>query len=88
MVGCLKTLGIGISVTADPDESANRTITIRGTGGILARGGSSDRPIELYVGNAGTAARFLADYEGKGDQLTIKVKKAKAPKEPKEKKSE
>ena len=60
MVGCLKTLGIGISVTADPDESANRTITIRGTGGVLARGGASDRPIELFVGNAGTAARFLA----------------------------
>ena len=60
MVGCLKTLGIWISVTADPDESANRTITVRGTSGILARGGSPESPIELFVGNAGTAARFLA----------------------------
>jgi 3-phosphoshikimate 1-carboxyvinyltransferase len=47
-------------VAADPDESANRTITVRGTSGVLARGGSPERPLELFVGNAGTAARFIA----------------------------
>ena len=43
---------------------------------------------EILKGEVEEGGTILADYEGKGDQLTIKVKKAKAPKEPKEKKSE
>src|SRR5678815_5268387 len=60
MVRCLERLGAGVSVSQDPDESANRTITVTGTGGALTQGGSSERPVELFVGNAGTAARFIA----------------------------
>ena len=43
---------------------------------------------EILKGEIEEGGTIMADYEGKGDQLTIKVKKAKAPKEPKEKKSE
>ena len=60
MVRCLERLGAGVSVSQDPDESANRTLTVTGTGGALTAGGSSERPVELFVGNAGTAARFIA----------------------------
>ena len=60
MVDCLKTLGVGISVAADPNESANRTITVRGAAGTMVPGGSRENPLELFVGNAGTAARFIA----------------------------
>src|SRR5688572_23660403 len=60
MVSCLKTLGAGITVTADPHESANRTIRVTGTNGVLKPGGSPESPLELFVGNAGTAARFVA----------------------------
>jgi 3-phosphoshikimate 1-carboxyvinyltransferase len=59
MVDCLKTLGISIEVAEDPEESCNRTITVHGNGGILRAGGSPEQPLELFVGNAGTAARFL-----------------------------
>ena len=60
MVKCLERLGVRVSVAEDPDESANRTITVIGTGGSLAHGGSPEHPLELFVGNAGTAARFIA----------------------------
>ena len=43
---------------------------------------------EILKGEIEEGGTILADYEGKGDQLTIKAKKVKAPKEPKEKKSE
>ena len=43
---------------------------------------------EILKGEIEEGGTIMADYEGKGDQLTIKVKKTKAPKEPKEKKSE
>jgi len=60
MVKCLKTLGVGVTSTTDSRESANRTIEVEGTGGVLTRGGSTEDPLELFVGNAGTAARFIA----------------------------
>lgn len=60
MVQCLQRLGVGIAVTADPDESANRTIRVDGRGGSFAPGGSASCPLELFVGNAGTSARFIA----------------------------
>lgn len=60
MVDCLRALGTDISVVTDPLESGNRTIKIVGRGGIINPGGSPAQPLELFVGNAGTAARFIA----------------------------
>jgi 3-phosphoshikimate 1-carboxyvinyltransferase len=60
MFDCLRQLGIPISIEADPNESANRNITVTGHRGALAKGGTLEAPRELFVGNAGTAARFLA----------------------------
>lgn len=60
MVNCLKTLKIDVTVTEDPQESGNRTMTVTGRGGSMSRGGSPEAPLELFVGNAGTAARFIA----------------------------
>lgn len=59
MVDCLERLGFGITVANDPDEPANRTIAVEGGGGVLPNAGGA-KPLELFVGNAGTAARFLA----------------------------
>ena len=59
MVACLRTLGVDVEVLPDPTESSNRTFVVDGCGGEFAPGGTVARPVELYVGNAGTAARFL-----------------------------
>jgi 3-phosphoshikimate 1-carboxyvinyltransferase len=60
MVDCLQELGFMVNVEPDPAEDCNRTITVYGQGGHVPRGGTIDQPMELFVGNAGTAARFLA----------------------------
>jgi 3-phosphoshikimate 1-carboxyvinyltransferase len=60
MVECLQELGYMVNVAPDPNEPCNRTITVYGQGGRVPRGGTSEQPLELFVGNAGTAARFLA----------------------------
>ncbi len=60
MVGCLRELGFRVNVGADPREAGNRTITVCGKGGEVPPGGTGARPVELFVGNAGTAARFVA----------------------------
>jgi 3-phosphoshikimate 1-carboxyvinyltransferase len=60
MAECLRRLGIAVTVEDDPAEPANRTISVIGTGGDFADGGSEASPLDLFVGNAGTAARFLA----------------------------
>jgi 3-phosphoshikimate 1-carboxyvinyltransferase len=60
MVECLQELGFMVNVEPDPDEACNRTITVYGRGGEVPRGGTEAQPLELFVGNAGTAARFLA----------------------------
>jgi 3-phosphoshikimate 1-carboxyvinyltransferase len=60
MVEGLQELGFMVNVAADPDETCNRTITVYGLSGKIPRGGTPEQPLELYVGNAGTAARFLA----------------------------
>ncbi|HEX9045960.1 MAG TPA: hypothetical protein VF988_02945, partial [Verrucomicrobiae bacterium] len=62
MVDCLKTLGFVVSVKADPDEPCNRTILVVGQGGMAPTGGTETEPLDLFVGNAGTAARFLAPF--------------------------
>ncbi|MFM2081354.1 MAG: hypothetical protein RL380_45 [Verrucomicrobiota bacterium] len=60
MVECLQDLGFMVNVTDDPAEVCNKTITVYGRGGVIPGGGTAENPIELFVGNAGTAARFLA----------------------------
>ncbi len=60
MVACLQRLGYAVDVQIDPLEPANRTLTVEGRGVRVTPGGSREAPLELFVGNAGTAARFLA----------------------------
>ncbi len=60
MVECLRELGFTVNVAPDPEEVCNRTITVYGQGGRVPRGGTEGNALELFVGNAGTAARFLA----------------------------
>jgi 3-phosphoshikimate 1-carboxyvinyltransferase len=60
MVDCLQELGFMVNVEPDLNEVCNRTITVYGRGGVVPPGGSEEQPVELFVGNAGTAARFLA----------------------------
>jgi 3-phosphoshikimate 1-carboxyvinyltransferase len=62
MVECLQELGYMVNVGGDPHEPCNRTITVYGKSGDVPSGGSEDQPLELFVGNAGTAARFLAAF--------------------------
>ena len=50
----LQKLGFEVTVEPDPAEECNRTITVVGRGGEIPA-----KKAELYVGNAGTAARFL-----------------------------
>ena len=59
MVECLQELGYMVNVAPDPNETCNRTITVYGLGGKVPRGGTVEQPLELFVGNAGTTARFL-----------------------------
>ncbi|MFN8505933.1 MAG: 3-phosphoshikimate 1-carboxyvinyltransferase [Dehalococcoidia bacterium] len=59
MCEALRTLGFAIEVERDAAEPANRRITVEGRGGEIPRGGTAAAPLELFVGNAGTAARFL-----------------------------
>ncbi len=60
MVDCLRILGFGIQVEPDSLVACNRTIVIDGLAGRVPPGGTREKPVELFVGNAGTAARFLA----------------------------
>jgi 3-phosphoshikimate 1-carboxyvinyltransferase len=68
MVECLQELGFMVDVRPDPSEACNRTITVYGKGGAVPPGGTEQQPMDLFVGNAGTAARFLAAFVclGKG----------------------
>jgi len=68
MTNALQQLGFEIEVKRDSRESCNRTLHVKGLDGRISRAGSSDDPLELFVGNAGTAARFLAAFVclGKG----------------------
>ena len=82
MVECLQKLGFEIRVENDPAEFCNRTITVKGLGGKIPNSGAgfqpvngrqdafpttADQPLELFVGNAGTAARFLSAFVCLGD---------------------
>ncbi len=67
MTEALRTLGFEIKVENDPDEFCNRTITVKGLGGKIPKSGTVEKPLELFVGNAGTAARFLSAFVCLGD---------------------
>lgn len=60
MTEALRVLGFEVRVEVDPAEFCNRTITVKGQGGRIPNAGTAEQPLELFVGNAGTAARFLA----------------------------
>jgi 3-phosphoshikimate 1-carboxyvinyltransferase len=60
MVEGLQELGFMVNAASDAAEPCNRTITVCGKGGLVPRGGTEQEPVDLFVGNAGTAARFLA----------------------------
>jgi 3-phosphoshikimate 1-carboxyvinyltransferase len=62
MTECLQKLGLEIHVENDPAEFCNRTITVKGLGGKIPNAGTAEKPLELFVGNAGTAARFLSAF--------------------------
>jgi len=62
MVECLQQLGFDVRVADDPAEFCNRTITVHGLGGNIPKAGTEAQPLELFVGNAGTAARFLSAF--------------------------
>src|SRR5271155_3449563 len=62
MVECLQKLRFEIRVENDPAEFCNRTITVKGLGGKIPNAGTAEKPLELFVGNAGTAARFLSAF--------------------------
>jgi len=54
MVNALRALGFSVSVERDPVEEANVSIEAVGSGGAIPA-----TKADLFVGNAGTAARFL-----------------------------
>ena len=60
MVEALRTLGFKIEVQPDPEEIGNRRLIVHGRSGVVPPGGSEAAPLEIFVQNAGTAARFLA----------------------------
>jgi len=62
MAEALQKLGFQIKIEHDPEEFCNRTITVHGLGGKIPNAGTAEKPLELFVGNAGTAARFLAAF--------------------------
>lgn len=60
MVNCLQRLGFSVEVEPDRSEAGNRHISVLGLGGRIPNAGTAENPLELFIGNAGTAARFLA----------------------------
>jgi 3-phosphoshikimate 1-carboxyvinyltransferase len=59
MVAALRKLGFEVQVEPDAAEEGNRSITVTGLGGRIPSAGTQSQPLEIYVGNAGTVARFL-----------------------------
>merc|ERR550514_2468474 len=63
----MQRLGFNVDVQPDPDVPANRIITVHGGGGKIPKAGTAEAPLELFVENAGTAARFLTAMTCLGD---------------------
>lgn len=66
MVGALRTLGFDVDVEPDPAEAGNCSIRVTGRGGEIPNAGTEAEPLSIYVGNAGTAARFLMAFVALG----------------------
>ena len=62
MVDALRLLGFEIAVAEDAAEPCNRHLTVQGLAGRVPNAGTAEEPLEIYVGNAGTAARFLGAF--------------------------
>ena len=62
MVDALRLLGFEIAVAEDAAELCNRHLTVRGLGGRVPNAGTAEAPLEIHVGNAGTATRFLGAF--------------------------
>jgi 3-phosphoshikimate 1-carboxyvinyltransferase len=62
MLEAMRKLGFKVKIQQDPNEVCNRIITIQGQGGKIPKAGRSANPLKIYVGNAGTAARFLTAF--------------------------
>ena len=62
MVDALRLLGFEIAVAEDAAEACNRHLTVQGLGGRVPNAGTAESPLEIHVGNAGTAARFLGAF--------------------------
>lgn len=60
MTECLLALGFDVQVEPDLNEASNRHISVEGLGGAIPKAGTPEQPLDLFVANAGTAARFLA----------------------------
>mmetsp|Transcript_14134 Transcript_14134/g.31877 ORF Transcript_14134/g.31877 Transcript_14134/m.31877 type:complete len:452 (+) Transcript_14134:47-1402(+) len=60
MCDCMTKLGVEVKVSPDPDVESNRLIEVKGCSGKIPNAGTAEAPLELYVANAGTAARFLS----------------------------
>lgn len=60
MFDALRRLGFSTGAGVDSKEPGNRTLRIEGAAGIIPESGTAESPVDLFVGNAGTAARFLA----------------------------
>ncbi|UOF90511.1 3-phosphoshikimate 1-carboxyvinyltransferase [Fodinisporobacter ferrooxydans] len=59
-INCLKTLGFQMNV-----DEPNKEVRIQGQNGYIS--GNGDEVVDLFVGNAGTAARFLTACLAIGD---------------------
>ena len=62
MVECLQELGFMVNVGAGPRRTLQPHHHRLGNGGAVPPGGTEAQPLDLFVGNAGTAARFLAPF--------------------------
>src|SRR5258708_7025182 len=60
MVEALRELGFEVKVEPDPQEFCNRTMLVKGLGGRIPKAGTEEKPLEIFIGNGGTSARFLA----------------------------
>lgn len=60
MTKALQRLGFELEARRDAGEVCNRNFHIKGLDGVIPKTGTDAEPLEIFVGNAGTAARFLA----------------------------
>src|SRR3989442_1171241 len=56
----VRKMGFEVNMEPDPEEFSNRANKVMGLGGRITKAGSEEKTLEKFVGNAGTAARFLA----------------------------